>query len=130
MTGASPNQVVPTFGGIQLTGISSPQCFNIMEKLGSEIQIPVMHDDQQGNAVVALAALINACKLTNTVLEEATIGVIGLGTKGTAIAKLLFEYTGHSVMGFTRSKTAMARHIANGGALASLEQIMRMTDIV
>jgi malate dehydrogenase (oxaloacetate-decarboxylating) len=123
-------EVAPTFGGIQLTGISSPQCFSVLEKLETEVQIPVMHDDQQGNAVVALAALINACKLTNTVIEEASIGVIGLGTTGTAIAKLLFEYTGQPVMGFTKSKTSIARHVHNGGTLASLEQIMRMADIV
>ncbi len=123
-------EVEPTFGGIQLTGISSPQCFQIMEKLQKEVQIPVIHDDQQGNAVVALAALINACRLTNSVIEEATVGIIGLGTTGTAIAKLLFEYTGKPVMGFTLSKSSTERHLRNGGTLASLEQIMQTADIV
>jgi len=123
-------EISPTFGGVQLTGISSPNCFAVMEKLQCEVGIPVMHDDQQGNAVVTLAALINACKRSKIVLEEASIGVIGLGTTGTAIAKLLNEYTGRSIMGFTMSEVSMARHIRNGGTPASVEDIMHNADVV
>jgi len=123
-------EVEHTFSGIQLTGISSPQCFNILEKLKGDGKVPVMHDDQEGNAVVALAALINACKLVDRDLDKANIGVIGLGTTGTAIGKLLIEYTGNPVMGYTRTKASMERHVSNGGAIASIEQIMRMADIV
>jgi malate dehydrogenase (oxaloacetate-decarboxylating) len=123
-------QVAGTFGGIHLTGISSPQCFDLIGKLHSRLHIPVMHDDQEGNATVALAALINACKHAGKVLEEAAIGVIGLGTTGTAIAKLIYEYTGQPVMGFTLSKVSSARHMHNGGTLASMETIMRTADIV
>ncbi len=123
-------QISLTFSGIQLTGISSPSCFEIMDKLQSSLNIPVMHDDQQGNATVVLAALINACKYTGVDLRQAAIGVIGLGTTGTAIARFLMEYTGKPVTGHTLSETSRARHISNGGTIADADTIMKTANIV
>ena len=57
--------IAPTFGGINLEDICSPRCFEIEERLKAELDIPVFHDDQHGTAIVTLAALINACRLTS-----------------------------------------------------------------
>jgi malate dehydrogenase (oxaloacetate-decarboxylating) len=123
-------RIALTFGGIQLTGIVSPQCFEIYKRLEKELNIPVMHDDQQGNAVVALAALINACKRCNLELEKVKIGIIGLGTTGFSIGKLLMQYTGNSVLGTTKSQASMGRFVDINGTLSSLEEIMETANIV
>ncbi|HJX69856.1 MAG TPA: ACT domain-containing protein, partial [Dehalococcoidia bacterium] len=68
--------ISPTFGGIQLEDISTPRCFTIYERLDKELSIPLMHDDQQGTAVVTLAALITACQLCKVTLQEAKVGLI------------------------------------------------------
>jgi malate dehydrogenase (oxaloacetate-decarboxylating) len=70
--------IAPTFGGIQLEDIASPRCFYIEDRLTAELDIPVMHDDQKGTAVVVLAALINGCKLTKVKLQEAKVGLYPL----------------------------------------------------
>src|SRR3954453_743177 len=62
--------IAPTFGGINLEDISSPRCFDIEQRLIEEIDIPVFHDDQHGTAIVVLAALINACRLTGRRIED------------------------------------------------------------
>ena len=61
---ATVEAIAPAFGGINLEDISAPRCFEIEERLKAELDIPVFHDDQHGTAVVVLAALMNACKLT------------------------------------------------------------------
>jgi len=81
--------IAPTFGGINLEDISSPRCFEIEERLKNELDIPVMHDDQHGTAIVVLAALINSLKLTNKKKEEIEVVISGVGAAGIAIAKLL-----------------------------------------
>ena len=81
--------ISPTFGGINLEDISAPRCFEIEQKLQSELDIPVMHDDQHGTAVVILGALLNALKVTHQSIKDVTIVVIGLGAAGTACCKLL-----------------------------------------
>ncbi len=95
----TPNEIVqtvkaiaPSFGGINLEDIAAPKCFEIEEKLKSELDIPIMHDDQHGTAIVVLAALINACKITGRELRYCHIVIIGAGSAGVAIAKLLREY--------------------------------------
>src|SRR3989344_1334701 len=80
--------IAPVFGGINLEDIAAPRCFEIEEKL-QNLGIPVMHDDQHGTAIVALAALINAAKVTGKKIEELRIVINGVGAAGTAIAKLL-----------------------------------------
>lgn len=80
--------IAPGFGGINLEDISSPRCFEIEEAL-QDLGIPVMHDDQHGSAVVALAGLINACKVSGKKLSDVKVVVLGAGAAGTAIATLL-----------------------------------------
>ncbi|NVK23172.1 MAG: NADP-dependent malic enzyme [Kangiellaceae bacterium] len=80
--------IAPTFGGINLEDIAAPKCFEIEEAL-QDIGIPVFHDDQHGTAIVLLAALINACKVTGKPIESLKVVINGAGAAGTAIAKLL-----------------------------------------
>lgn len=84
--------ISPTFGGINLEDISAPRCFEIEKRLQDELDIPVLHDDQHGTAVVVLAALINALKLKHLPKAKAKIVISGAGAAGTATAKLLINY--------------------------------------
>ncbi len=81
----------PTFGGINLEDIEKPKCFNILERLRNEMEIPVWHDDQQGTATVILAALINAAKLANKKLNELKIFILGSGAAGISTLRLLVK---------------------------------------
>ena len=81
--------LAPSFGGINLEDISAPRCFEIERQLQEKLDIPVMHDDQHGTAVVVLAALHNALKVTHRRLEDVLIVVNGLGAAGTACCQLL-----------------------------------------
>ncbi len=83
--------IAPTFGGINLEDISAPRCFEIEQRLKKELPIPVFHDDQHGTAIVTLAGMINACKLTDRKLEDLTVVINGAGAAGVAIVKLLFK---------------------------------------
>ena len=81
-----------SFGAINLEDIAAPACFEVEERLKNEIDIPVMHDDQHGTAIVVLAGLINAMKVVDKDLQACRIVLIGAGAAGTAIAKLLTLY--------------------------------------
>jgi len=81
-----------SFGGINLEDFSAPNCFEIEERLKEELDIPIMHDDQHGTAIVVLAGLINAMKVVDKRLQDCRIVLIGAGAAGTAIAKLLTLY--------------------------------------
>jgi malate dehydrogenase (oxaloacetate-decarboxylating) len=81
--------MAPTFGGINLEDISAPRCFEIEERLQQSLDIPVFHDDQHGTAVVVMAALMNAAKLTGRRLQDIHVLVIGLGAAGIAVTKIL-----------------------------------------
>lgn len=83
--------IAPTFGGINLEDISAPRCFEIEQRLKKELKIPVMHDDQHGTAVVALAGLMNAMKVTGKKFEELRIVISGAGAAGIAITNLLWK---------------------------------------
>jgi malate dehydrogenase (oxaloacetate-decarboxylating) len=83
--------IAPTFGGINLEDISAPRCFEIEERLKKELSIPVFHDDQHGTAIVTLAGMFNACKLTDRKLKDLKVVINGAGAAGVAIVKLLFE---------------------------------------
>jgi malate dehydrogenase (oxaloacetate-decarboxylating) len=122
--------IASTFGGIQLEDIASPRCFPILEKLEKELDIPVMHDDQQGTAVVTLAAVLNACKLSNVSLEEAKVGLIGLGAAGLSVGKFLLKYTGQPALGTAKTEASIKRHVEHGGIASNLGEIMRTADIV
>jgi malate dehydrogenase (oxaloacetate-decarboxylating) len=80
--------IAPVFGGINLEDIAAPRCFEVEDAL-QDIGIPVMHDDQHGTAVVVLAALINACRVTGKKYEDLTIVICGAGAAGYAITRLL-----------------------------------------
>jgi malate dehydrogenase (oxaloacetate-decarboxylating) len=83
--------MAPGFGGINLEDISSPRCFEIEERLVNELDIPVFHDDQHGTAIVVLAALINACRLTGRRIEDMNATMVGAGAAGIAVAKILMN---------------------------------------
>src|SRR5258708_5788637 len=90
--------IAPGFGGINLEDISAPRCFEIEDRLKAELDIPVFHDDQHGTAVVVLAALLNAVKLTGRSLEDVHVLVTGLGAAGIAVSKIMLEAgVGHVV---------------------------------
>jgi malate dehydrogenase (oxaloacetate-decarboxylating) len=83
--------IAPAFGGINLEDISAPRCFEIEERLKRDLDIPIFHDDQHGTAVVVMAALLNAVKLTGRRLEDLHVLIIGLGAAGIAVTKILLE---------------------------------------
>ncbi|MCI9077546.1 MAG: NADP-dependent malic enzyme [Lachnospiraceae bacterium] len=84
--------IAPAFGGINLEDISAPRCFEIEERLKKALDIPVFHDDQHGTAIVVLAGIINAMKVTGRTKENCSIVVNGAGSAGVAITKLLLKY--------------------------------------
>jgi malate dehydrogenase (oxaloacetate-decarboxylating)(NADP+) len=80
--------IAPTFGGINLEDIKSPECFEIEKRLVEELDIPVMHDDQHGTAVISAAGIINACKVTHRKIEDLKIVVVGAGAAAISCARL------------------------------------------
>ena len=84
--------IAPAFGGINLEDISAPRCFEIEERLKELLDIPVFHDDQHGTAIIVLAGIINAMKVTGKDKETAQVVVNGAGSAGVAITKLLLRY--------------------------------------
>ncbi|MCI9149004.1 MAG: NADP-dependent malic enzyme [Lachnospiraceae bacterium] len=84
--------LAPGFGGINLEDISAPRCFEIEERLKERLSIPVFHDDQHGTAIVVLAGIINALRLTGKRREDCRVVVNGAGSAGVAITKLLLSY--------------------------------------
>ena len=84
--------IAPGFGGINLEDISAPRCFEIEERLKAVLDIPVFHDDQHGTAIVVLAGIINAMKVTGKNKEDCQVVINGAGSAGVAITKLLLTY--------------------------------------
>jgi malate dehydrogenase (oxaloacetate-decarboxylating) len=91
--------IAPAFGGINLEDIAAPHCFDVEERLKRELDIPVFHDDQHGTAVVVLAALLNAAKLTGRRLEDVRVLIIGLGAAGVAVSRILLAAGVRNVIG-------------------------------
>ncbi len=129
--------IEPSFGGINLEDIAAPRCFEILEKLENELSIPVFHDDQDGTAIVVLAALINACRVTGKVMKELKIVVNGAGAAGIAITRLLLAqgvrdivlvdsegaiYRGRKNLNFFKKKIALKtnKNKITGGLAAAL----------
>jgi len=81
--------IEPSFGGINLEDISAPRCFEILEVLEKELSVPVFHDDQDGTAIVVLAALINSCRVSGKAMNDLKIVINGAGAAGIATARLL-----------------------------------------
>ena len=95
---ATVKAIAPSFGAINLEDIAAPICFAVEERLKAELDIPVFHDDQHGTAVVTLAGLINAMKVTGKNLADCKVVTIGAGAAGTAIMKLLHRYGVSSIV--------------------------------
>lgn len=91
-------RIVTPFGGVNLEDIGAPYCFEIEQRLRKELDIPVFHDDQHGTAIVVLAALINAFKVTGRSFGEVKIVISGAGAAGIAVATLLCEYGAKNVI--------------------------------
>ena len=92
-------RIAPGFGGINLEDISAPRCFEVEDRLKEILDIPVFHDDQHGTAIVVLAALLNACKLTGRDLMDLNVLVTGLGAAGVAVTKILVEAGVRNIIG-------------------------------
>ncbi len=122
--------IAPTFGAIKLEDIAAPECFEIEDVLDRILDIPVMHDDQHGTAVVVLAALLNATKFSGLMLGKSAIGVIGLGAAGMGISKLLLSYGVKKVIGTDLQESARERLNAAGGEAGTLLDVMGGANIV
>ena len=101
--------IAPSFGGINLEDIAAPHCFYIESELKKRLSMPIMHDDQHGTAIVTLAGLINACRVTKRDLSKSKIVIVGAGAAGVAIAKLLYRYAKPSIVAVD-SKGILTRH--------------------
>lgn len=106
---ATVKAVAPSFGGINLEDISAPLCFEVEDRLKAELAIPVFHDDQHGTAIVVLAGLINATKVTGKNLSSTRIVVVGAGAAGTAIIKLLKLFANPEILAVD-SKGIISKH--------------------
>ena len=135
---SDPDEVVETikhihqgFGAILLEDIGSPHCFEIEERLKKELPIPVMHDDQHGTAVVALAASLTACKRVGVDLANSSVGQIGLGAAGLAISRMFMAYGVAEMKGTDPNPAAREMLAEHGGTVAeSMEEIMATCDLV
>lgn len=94
--------ICPGFGGINLEDIKAPKCVYIERRLKEELDIPVFHDDQHGTAIVTLAALINACRLTGRELTELKVVISGTGAAGSSIARLLHTIGIRDIYGYNK----------------------------
>ncbi len=92
-------RIAPAFGGINLEDISAPRCFEIENRLKGLLDVPVFHDDQHGTAIVTLAALHNACRLTGRELTSLRVLIVGLGAAGVAVARILLAAGVRDVVG-------------------------------
>ena len=122
--------IAPSFGAIQLEDIGAPHCFEIESKLNELLDIPVLHDDQHGTAVVVLGAIISAQRMAEFTLHDSVIGQIGLGAAGLGISRLLLRYGVQTVLGADLSEDALARLEHSGGKASSLEEVMEKADVV
>lgn len=118
--------LAPNFGGINLEDISAPRCFEIEERLKKELDIPVMHDDQHGTAIVVLAALINALKVAKKDKEKIKVVVSGAGAAGVAITKILLNY---GVKHIVTLDTAGAIYFDRPNLNESKRQLARLTNL-
>ncbi len=135
--------LAPTFGGINLEDISAPRCFEIEDRLKSELDIPVFHDDQHGTAVVVLSALLNALKLVDKAIEDLTVVVSGVGAAGVACSKILLSAGVKNIIGVDRCgaiyrgrsanmnviKEWYAEHTNPAGLTGALSQVIAGADL-
>ena len=131
-----------SFGGVNLEDISAPRCFEIEKKLKEKCDIPIFHDDQHGTAVVTLAALLNALKLTGKKMEEIKVVTSGAGAAGIAIIKLLIAMGLKNVIlcdrkgaiyegreGLNKEKEEMAKITNRNHEAGTLEEVLKGADV-
>jgi malate dehydrogenase (oxaloacetate-decarboxylating) len=139
--------IAPGFAGINLEDISSPRCFEIEERLINELNIPVFHDDQHGTAIVVLAALLNACRLTGRRIEDISVAMVGAGAAGVAVTKILMNAGAKSIVACDRYgaihsgrgdyqdgslnavKTWLAENTNQDGRAGALVDVLEGTDL-
>ncbi|MFP4513766.1 MAG: NAD-dependent malic enzyme [Acidimicrobiales bacterium] len=135
-------RLAPTFGGINLEDIAAPRCFEVEDRLKASLDIPVFHDDQHGTAVVVLAALENALRLTGRRMEDLRVVIAGVGAAGVAIGKILLSAGVAEVIGTDRqgaiwegrddlnvAKQWFAENTNPDRRTGSLGEIMEGTDV-
>jgi malate dehydrogenase (oxaloacetate-decarboxylating) len=127
---AAVTAIAPSFGAIQLEDIGAPACFEIESQLVARLDKPVLHDDQHGTAVVALAAVRNAGRLAGQLLSDSVVGQVGLGAAGYGIARLLRARGTRTILGADVDPAAVSRFEALGGQAADLARVMAEADIV
>ena len=123
-------RIAPGFGGVHLEDIATPGAFEIERRLIDALDVPVMHDDVHGTAVVTLAALIAACRSVGIDLADAVVGQIGLGAAGFGIASLVHDAGVARVLAYDPSADAAARAAAVGIEPVALERLMAEADVV
>jgi malate dehydrogenase (oxaloacetate-decarboxylating) len=123
-------QIAPSFGAIQLEDIAAPECFEIEDRLVRQLPIPVMHDDQHGTAVVALAALLNVTRELGPQLDQMSVGLIGLGAAGMGIGKLLSSFGVKELVGSDLKREALRRFESIGGRASDLDGVMADAQVV
>jgi malate dehydrogenase (oxaloacetate-decarboxylating) len=134
--------IAPIFGGINLEDISAPRCFEIERRLVDELDIPVMHDDQHGTAVVILAALMSAAQVVDKRIEDLTVVLTGSGAAGTATIKMLLAAGVRDVVAVDRDGalnrserydnshwTWLAEHTNRDNRRGSLREVLRGADV-
>ncbi len=123
-------RIAPTFGGIHLEDIATPDCFEIERRLIEALPQPVMHDDVHGTAVVSVAAALVACREAGVELRTATVGQLGLGAAGFGIAALMVDGGAKRVLAFDPQQASHARAHEKGIELTSMDNVMREADVV
>ncbi|MCA9000623.1 MAG: NADP-dependent malic enzyme [Planctomycetes bacterium] len=122
--------IAPSFGAIQLEDIAAPACFEVERALQERLDIPVLHDDQHGTAVVALAGMLSGMRELGLDPREARIGQIGLGAAGIGIGRLLRAFGVTRMVGTDLSEEAMAHYESFGGQRDSLQGVMSQADVI
>ena len=133
----------PTFGGINLEDISAPRCFEIERRLRAELDIPVFHDDQHGTAIVVLAALLNALRLTGKRPEDVTVVVVGAGAAGVACTEIMLAQGVGDVIVCNRGgaiyaggedlddeRAALAKRTNKRGVRGSADEVLDGADVL
>jgi malate dehydrogenase (oxaloacetate-decarboxylating) len=134
--------LAPSFGGINLEDISAPRCFEIEDRLRAMLDIPVFHDDQHGTAIVTLAALRGAARVTGKALSDLRVVVCGAGASGIAVSKILLSagvgdivvadskgLIHHGRQGLNPVKAALAKMTNAAGLAGSPESALRGADV-
>jgi malate dehydrogenase (oxaloacetate-decarboxylating) len=127
---ATVERIAPTFGGIHLEDIEAPACFEIEERLIDSLDMPVMHDDVHGTAVVTLAAALVGCRRAGTEFGDAVVGQIGLGAAGYGIASLMKAAGAKRVIASDPNEASHARARDEGIEPVEYDELMQAADVV